>query len=118
MKCLEDCGYNVKPDNLDVLKAHVEACMKSGACRRLEGEPVIIWKDGGFGVVEKAGKNDRVFDVKFVKKIPIELTEDMIKSPSDYITEPQVTPGGIENSKAKPKPRAKKPVKAKQAPKD
>lgn len=111
MKCLEDCGYNAKPDNLDILKAHVEICIKSGACRRLKNEPVVIWKDGGFSVVEKAKKNDRVFDVKFIKKVPIELTEELIKKPSEYVFEPNVTPGGIEDSRPKPKP--KKTAKAK-----
>jgi len=111
MKCTEDCGYKAKPDNLDVIKAHVEECMRSGALRRLKKDPVILWKDGEFTVAEKALKKDRVFDVTFIKKEKMTLTEDLIKTPADYVTEPKVNPGGIEDFK---KSEAKKKKNAKQ----
>jgi len=109
MKCIEDCGYKSKPDNLDVLKSHLEECLRSGASRRLKKDPVIIWKDGEFTVAEKATKKDRVFNVELVKKEPIQLTDDMIKKPSDYITEPTgVNQESLTAAKRKKKPATKK----------
>ena len=109
MKCLEDCGYRAKPDNLDILKAHLEECLRSGASRRLKKDPLIIWKDGEFTVAEKATKKDRVFDVQLIKKEPIKLTEDMIKTPSDYITEPtDVNQESLSSAKKTRKPATKK----------
>jgi len=105
MKCIEDCGYRAKPDNLDILKSHLEECLRSGASRGLKKDPVIIWKDGEFTVAEKATKKDRVFDVQLTKKEPVKLTEDLIKKPSDYITEPTAVNQESLKSKRRSKPK-------------
>lgn len=83
MKCIDGCGYHQKPDNLDTLVKHIEECLVEGACQRLKKDPLVIWKDGGFAVVEKATKKDRVFPINLVKKEAIKLTEDMIKTVAD-----------------------------------
>jgi hypothetical protein len=80
MKCIEGCGYEQKPDNLDTLARHVEECLAEGVCQRLTSDPFVIWKDGGFAVVEKVTKKDRVFPITLIKKEPVELTDDMIKT--------------------------------------
>jgi hypothetical protein len=80
MRCIDGCGYQQKPDNLDTLVRHIEECLVEGACQRLKKDPFVIWKDGGFAVVEKVTKKDRIFPITLIKKEPIELTEDMIKT--------------------------------------
>jgi ferredoxin len=80
MRCIDECGYHQKPDNLDTLVRHIEECLAKGACQRLAKDPFVIWKDGGFAVVEKVTKKDRIFPITLIKKEAIELTEDMIKT--------------------------------------
>lgn len=80
MRCIDGCGYHQKPDNLDTLVRHIEECLAEGACQRLKKDPLVIWKDGGFAVVEKATKKDRIFPITLIKKEAIELTDAMIKT--------------------------------------
>ena len=80
MRCIDGCGYQQKPDNLDTLARHIEECLVEGACQRLKKDPFVVWKDGGFAVVEKVTKKDRIFPITLIKKEAIELTEDMIKT--------------------------------------
>jgi hypothetical protein len=80
MRCIDGCGYHQKPDNLDALVRHLEDCLARGACQRLKKDPFVVWKDGGFAVVEKVTKKDRVFPITLIKKEAIELTKDMIKT--------------------------------------
>lgn len=67
MKCVIECGYQQKPDNLEVLSKHLEQCLISGACSTLEKGPYVIWKDGEFSVVSKVTKKDRIFPTPFSK---------------------------------------------------
>lgn len=83
MRCIDGCGYQQKPDNLDTLVRHIEECLAEGACQRLKGDPFVIWKDGGFVVVERVTKKDRVFPITLIKKIAIKLTDDLIKTGAD-----------------------------------
>lgn len=50
MKCL--CGYNQKPDNVKILRAHLEDCLTTGALKDMHPAPVVIWRNG-LRVVEK-----------------------------------------------------------------
>jgi hypothetical protein len=83
MKCIDGCGYNQKPDNLDTLARHIEECLVDGVCQKLKKDPYVVWKDGEFSVVEKVTKKDKIFPITLIKKEAIELTEDMIKTPAD-----------------------------------
>lgn len=67
MKCLNECGYQQKPDNLTVLTKHLEQCLSSGACKGLENGPFVIWKDDEFSVVDKVTKKDKIFPTPFSK---------------------------------------------------
>lgn len=83
MKCIDGCGYQQKPDNLNSLVRHIEECLTEGVCQRLKKDPFVIWKDGEFSVVEKVTKKDRVFSINLIKKETINLTENMIKMSSE-----------------------------------
>ena len=80
MRCIEACGYNTKPDNLNLLKAHLEECLAKGACKTLKKNPSVVWKDGEFVVVEKTTKKDRVFPIELAKRESVELTPELIKT--------------------------------------
>jgi hypothetical protein len=68
MKCLIECGYEQKPDNLEVLTKHLQQCVTSGACSSLETAPYVIWKNGEFSVVTKVTKKDTIFPTLFSKE--------------------------------------------------
>jgi hypothetical protein len=93
MKCLPECGFAQKPDNLPRLTRHLEECLFDGACSSLKTDPFIIWKDGEFTVSKKKTKKDRVFEVTLVRKVAIALTESQIKTPADYINRVDVNQG-------------------------
>ena len=99
MKCIEDCGYQQRPDNIDVLKAHLEDCLANGACRRYEQEPKIVWRDGQFAVAFDAKKDERVFAVNLVRKKPMTLGPEKIKTGHEVAKakrgKPRATRGGI-----------------------
>jgi hypothetical protein len=80
MRCIDECGYKQKPDNLEILTRHIEECLAYGACQRLTKDPFVIWKDGEFAVVKKVTKKDKIFPITLIKKEAVELTEDMIKT--------------------------------------
>jgi hypothetical protein len=107
MRCIDECGYQHKPDNLTVLTRHVEECLAEGACGKLGIEPVVIWKDGQFNVVaaptDKRKKiKDTSFEITLIKKEPVEVTEDMKKSLREVNeaqrTKPKVTMGSISDT--------------------
>mgnify|MGYP000426721070 CR=1 FL=1 len=103
MKCIEACGYRAKPDNLNVLKSHIEECMAEGACRSLKKEPVIVWRDSEFTAAEKPkSKKEKVFPVTYVKKEALDLTPEMIKPVSEVVKakakKPTVTRGTISDT--------------------
>jgi hypothetical protein len=80
MRCIDECGYKQKPDNLEILTRHIEECLAYGACQRLTKDPSVVWRDGEFAVVEEPNKSDTYFPITLIKKEPVELTEDMIKT--------------------------------------
>jgi hypothetical protein len=80
MRCIDDCGYKQKPDNLEILTRHIEECLAYGACQRLTKDPSVVWRDGEFAVVEEPSKSDTSFPITLIKKEAVELTEDMIKT--------------------------------------
>lgn len=102
MKCIPECGYKEKPDNLPRLTRHLGECLDHGACKKLEKDPAVIWKDGEFTVVKKTTKKDRVFEVKVIKKEKLQLTDAQIKTQADYVKKPQVTQGGVSDNLTKP----------------
>jgi hypothetical protein len=50
MKCL--CGYNQRPDNVKILKAHLEDCLTTGDLKDMLPLPIVTWR-GQLCVVEE-----------------------------------------------------------------
>jgi hypothetical protein len=102
MKCLDECGFHERPDNIPRLQRHLEECRATGASSRLSTEPTIIWKDGEFTVVAEATKKDNVFDIPIPKREAVELDESKIKTAADVaralISSPNITRGSISDS--------------------
>jgi hypothetical protein len=46
MKCIPECNYNVKPDNITVLNHHMLDCYIHGAMTDITEEPGIVWRNG------------------------------------------------------------------------
>lgn len=62
MECLLDCGWKHKPESLNLLVNHVEAC---SIC--IPKDVKVIWKDSEFFIVEETTEEDTVIDVTFRK---------------------------------------------------
>lgn len=76
MKCI--CDFSQKPDNLVALKAHVEDCIVFGPLREYPHNPVVVWRNGEFTVVTEAEKNERTFEVEFVRPASLQLPNEHI----------------------------------------
>lgn len=59
MKCL--CGFQQKPDNLEILKNHVRACKK---IQKSEEKVFAVWRDAEFTIVLKTEKNEKTFPLE------------------------------------------------------
>lgn len=46
MKCIPQCGFSQKPDNLIILQKHMHACSLTGALRHFDVEAGVVWRDG------------------------------------------------------------------------
>lgn len=64
MKCIPDCGYDQGPNNGPTLANHMRDCDLNGPLNRVAA-PVVVWRDGGFAVVEKADEDEKVYDIGF-----------------------------------------------------
>lgn len=62
MKCLNDCGWDHKPESLNLLVNHVEAC---ATC--VPKDVKVVWRDSEFFVVETPEEEDTVLSVEFRK---------------------------------------------------
>lgn len=84
MKCIPECGYNHKPDNIQLLRRHLEDCLTDGATSRIGKEVFIVWKDGEFTVVTKKAKKDIEFpvEVKAREAFEIENRFEQVMEPS------------------------------------
>ena len=67
MRC-SFCNYDHKPENPFILKAHAEQEIMEGKTRGII--PVVVWKDGGFLLVEAAEEGERTFDIGIVDSRP------------------------------------------------
>jgi len=63
MKC-SFCTYNHKPENPFILKAHAEQDILWGKTRGII--PVVVWRDGGFVLVESAEEGEQLYDIGIV----------------------------------------------------
>jgi hypothetical protein len=98
MKCIPECGFAQKPDNLPKLTRHLEDCLFTGPCSTLKTEPFIIWKDGEFTISKKKTKKDMVFEVNLIRKVAVELKDNQIKTPADYVNRVDVNQGPASNT--------------------
>lgn len=88
MKCLSDCGWNHKPDSLNLLVNHVEACE---VC--VPKDVKVIWKDSEFFVVEETTEEDTVMDVTFRKFEDAPTVEALdVRQPIDSLGFVETTP--------------------------
>ncbi len=62
MECLSDCGWKHKPESLNLLVNHVEAC---SIC--IPKDVKVIWKDSEFFIVEEPAEDDTVMNITFRK---------------------------------------------------
>ena len=46
MKCIPECNYSAKPDNITVLNHHMLDCYIHGAMTDITEEPGIVWRNG------------------------------------------------------------------------
>jgi hypothetical protein len=60
MKCL--CGFQQRPDNAKILKAHLEDCLTTGALKDMLPLPVVTWR-GELRVVEELQEGEVVLDM-------------------------------------------------------
>lgn len=60
MKC-SFCLYEHKPDNFITLKAHAEEHITNDETRG--GIPVVVWRDREFILIEKAEKEEKIYDI-------------------------------------------------------
>lgn len=81
MKCLNDCGWDHKPESLNLLVQHVEAC---AVC--IPKDVKVVWKDSEFFVVETPEEEDTVLSVEFRKFDPAPTVEPIvIKQPIEAL---------------------------------
>lgn len=132
MKCL--CGYNQKPDNVRILKAHLEDCLTTGALKDMHPAPVVIWRNG-LRVVEKLEEGEvalelgitiqrapssqtkieqKLIQVETSKMLLVQEKEEEGASPEEIveaIEELESSPAGeevVEKKKAAPKKSSNK----------
>lgn len=65
MKCI--CGFKQRPDNVLVLKKHIEDCMLTGPLKNAYPDPVVVWRNSEFTVALKAEEDEAVMDIGFVR---------------------------------------------------
>lgn len=65
MKCV--CGFKQKPDNVIVLKKHIEDCMLTGPLKDVYPDPVVVWRNSEFSVALAADEGEAVMDIGFVR---------------------------------------------------
>lgn len=54
MKCIPECGFVQKPDNIMTLQKHMQDCFLNGAMKDIDDAPAIVWKDGELHIVFEA----------------------------------------------------------------
>jgi len=68
MKCL--CGFQQKPDNVRILKSHLEDCLTTGALKDMFPLPYVVWRQE-FKVVEELQSEEAAIDLGVeIKRAP------------------------------------------------
>jgi hypothetical protein len=65
MKCV--CGFKQKPDNVIVLKKHIEDCMLTGPLKEVYPDPVVVWRNHEFTVTTQVEEDEAIMDIGFVR---------------------------------------------------
>ena len=63
MKCV--CGFKQKPDNVIVLKRHIEDCMLTGPLKDVYPDPVGVWRNHEFTVTTQVEEDEAIMDIGF-----------------------------------------------------
>jgi len=88
MECLSDCGWKHKPESLNLLVNHVEAC---SVC--IPKDVKVIWKDSEFFIVEEPAEDDTVMDLTFRKFEPAPIVDAIdVRQPIDRLGFVETTP--------------------------
>jgi len=88
MECLSDCGWKHKPESLNLLVNHVEAC---SVC--IPKDVKVIWKDSEFFIVEEPAEDDTVMDLTFRKFEPAPIVDAIdVRQPIDSLGFVETTP--------------------------
>lgn len=61
MKCL--CGFKQKPDNIVILKHHLEDCLTTGALKEMHPEPHVVWRSNEFTVVAELDEGEAPMEI-------------------------------------------------------
>lgn len=61
MRCL--CGFQQKPDNLVILKHHLEDCLTTGALKDMYPEPHVAWRNREFAVVAELSEGEEPMEL-------------------------------------------------------
>jgi hypothetical protein len=65
MKCV--CGFKQKPDNVIVLKRHIEDCMLTGPLKDVYPDPAVVWRNHEFTVTTQVEEDEAIMDIGFVR---------------------------------------------------
>ena len=88
MECLSDCGWKHKPESLNLLVNHVEAC---SVC--IPKDVKVIWKDSEFFIVEEPAEDDTVMDLTFRIFEPAPIVDAIdVRQPIDSLGFVETTP--------------------------
>lgn len=63
MKCIDDCGWQALPNNLQAIERHLNECIVSGAWSKLKSDPIVVWREGHFVATTKSSKKEATFPI-------------------------------------------------------
>lgn len=124
MKCL--CGFTQKPDNIVILKHHLEDCLTTGALKDMYPEPHVVWRSE-FTVVAELAEDETALELGIEIKRPeaarlrleqkiineqatVQAAVQNLETPEEIMEAIENVPDVIEEVVEEKKPAAKKPA--------
>jgi hypothetical protein len=129
MKCL--CGFKQKPDNVVILKHHLEDCLTTGTLKDMFPEPHVVWRGAEFTVVKELDEGEAALELGIkrpeaarvrienkiaAKQSTIQAAVQNLETPEEIIEAIENVPDVVEEAPvkkpapAKPKAPVKKPA--------